>query len=115
MSELSNATAARTRSETGKRGRDLTARMEFVVEMDEKPIMYIFERPLSTLRQKKVTVPISDARPHRDYISLNREGFILARHESKVSNFHDPEEIARVHLPEIERLMMEVTDSSHAV
>lgn len=47
--------------------------------------------------------------------SLVREGVTVMRHQSVVRDFDDPDEIARVYLPELERLLLEWTGAAQIV
>jgi hypothetical protein len=42
-------------------------------------------------------------------------GFMLTRHETKVSNFYDPDEVRTVYYPEVVQLMKNVTGTSKVV
>ena len=52
-----------------------------------------FREPLMTVR---------DARPCRESLSLEREGFVLVNHETQVQDCYDPRELKSVYYPEIE-------------
>jgi len=60
-------------------------------------------------------VAIENARGRADPPRLDREGFTLVDHPSEVKDFLDPEEVQRVYVPEVERLVCEVTGASAAV
>jgi hypothetical protein len=87
----------------------ILAPLNFLVPMAEKPIAYNYEPPPGTLvrtgRNVEYQVRIRDARPLIDRLSLDREGFVLLRHQSAVSNFYDEEQIASIYYPECERVM----------
>jgi hypothetical protein len=55
---------------------------------------------------------IRDARPIARWLSLEREGFRLARRPSAVRDFHDEAEIRAVYYPEVERLVAEATGAA---
>ena len=50
-------------------------------------------------------VVIRDARRAGDQFTLDREGFRFVRHDTKVSDFFDEDEIRRVYYPEMEALV----------
>ncbi len=51
-------------------------------------------------RQHLMTV--RDARPCRESLSLEREGFVLVDHETQAQDFYDPRDLKSVYYPEIE-------------
>ena len=61
------------------------------------------------------TVDIEDARSWPAPPDLDREGFMLTRHESAVQNFRDDAEVARLHPAEIEKLLLQVTGADRVV
>src|SRR5260370_15571846 len=58
--------------------------------------------PKSTALPEPRQVPIFDARPIAENISLDREGFALVRHPTRVRDFHDDREITSVYYPAAE-------------
>lgn len=54
-------------------------------------------------------VAIRDARAIAERLDIDREGFVLARHETKVRDFYDQAEVAAVYEPELEALVGSVT------
>jgi hypothetical protein len=58
---------------------------------------------------------ISDARPIAPQLSLDREGFILRRHETEVRDFYDKAEVERVYYPEVEALVRSQTGAEKIV
>ena len=54
-------------------------------------------------------LPVYDARPLRSELSPDREGFILSRHESPVSEFYDAGQVKTIYYPEIEELAINKT------
>ena len=61
------------------------------------------------------SVLIHDARAVLDQLSLERQGFILCRHETAVTNFFDEKEVRAIYYPEVEQLLKEVTGAARAV
>lgn len=51
------------------------------------------------------TVSVSDARSLVPQLSIDREGFALVPHETRCSDFYDPDVVAREYNPEIEALI----------
>ncbi|HZC55841.1 MAG TPA: CmcJ/NvfI family oxidoreductase [Xanthobacteraceae bacterium] len=50
-------------------------------------------------------VLIHNGRPHADDFVLDRSGFRFLRHDTKMANFYDEDEIRRVYYPEMEALI----------
>src|SRR5580693_8966866 len=50
-------------------------------------------------------VIIHNGRPHINTFTLERDGFRFARHDTKVADFYDEEQIRRVYYPEMEDLI----------
>ena len=50
-------------------------------------------------------VAIRNGRPHAGAFVLDRDGFRFVRHDTKVKDFLDPDEIKRVYYPEMEALI----------
>jgi hypothetical protein len=61
------------------------------------------------------SMPIYDARPLADSLSLDVEGFVLKRCSSAVSDFYDPAGVRSVYYPEVEQLVKEVTGAAKVV
>ena len=99
--------------------KSITAPLNFLVPMAEKPVAYNYEPPpgvpVRTGESEEHWVKIRDARPLIGQLSLDREGFVLLRHQSAVQNFYDEEEIARVYYPECERAIKEATGAARVV
>src|SRR6476660_997298 len=60
-------------------------------------------------------VPIHNARLHAEPFALDREGFRFRRHDTKVADFFDEDEIRRVYYPEMEALVKEESGASRVV
>jgi hypothetical protein len=58
---------------------------------------------------------IADMRAFPEPPSLAREGVTLVHHKSAVRDFDDVDEIARVYLPELQRLLLELTGATRVV
>jgi hypothetical protein len=50
-------------------------------------------------------VRIADGRPVNDRLSIEREGFRLVRHDTRMVDFYDADELRAVYYPEIEQLV----------
>src|SRR5271165_5432666 len=61
------------------------------------------------------SVTVRDARSLIERPSLEREGFRLVTHATRVTNFFDPAEVRSVCYPEIEYILREATGATRAV
>lgn len=92
---------------------DIQAPLTFIVPQDSKP--YFKSSALTGgaaevfFKSEERTVTIRDARAIVAGFSLDREGFILRRHETAVKDLYDDKEVKRVYNPEIEALLKEFT------
>ena len=97
----------------------VVAPLNFLAPMAEKPVAYNYEPPPGTPqrtgRNVQYQMPIRDARPMVDQLSLDKEGFVLLHHQTAVSNFYDEEQIKSVYYPECERVMKEATGAVRVV
>lgn len=88
----------------------IEAMLNYLVDTNESPESYggVSEQEAAEKRKGKYALHemrIYDGRAIADELSLEREGFILCRHETKVENFYDEDEVRRVYYPEIEELV----------
>jgi hypothetical protein len=97
----------------------ITAPLNFLIPMAEKPVAYNYDpppgTPLRTGKNIELQVPIRNARPLVDQLSLDREGFVLLHHQTAVTNFYDEDQIRSVYYPECERVMKEATGAARVV
>ena len=56
-------------------------------------------------------VTIHNGRLHDGVFSLEREGFVLVRHETKMKDFYNEAEVKAIYYPEIEELVKRMTGS----
>jgi hypothetical protein len=61
------------------------------------------------------SIPIYDARPLADALSLDIEGFVLKRCSTAVANFYDPAQVRSIYYPEVEQLVKEATGAAKVV
>src|ERR1700758_1469254 len=99
--------------------RSVVAPLNFLVPTGEKPGAYNYQPPpgvpVRTGKSEEHWVTIRDARPLIDQLSLDKEGFVLLRHQTAVQNFYDEDEIKSVYYPECERVMKEATGAVRVV
>lgn len=65
-------------------------------------------------REKKI-VTIRNGRPDADKLRLDVEGFVLAAHDTKVTDFFDDRQLATIYTPEIERLVAKHAGASKVI
>ncbi|HEX4112788.1 MAG TPA: CmcJ/NvfI family oxidoreductase [Stellaceae bacterium] len=100
-----------------QRGNWVMASMNYLADLSVKPIVYnpppgTAAAPRRLGNYQYFDMRVHDARPRAESLSLDREGFCLTRHDTKVSNFLDEEEVRRVYYPEMDALVKQVTGAS---
>jgi hypothetical protein len=98
----------------------LEAFLNYSVDTGEKPASYggISSAEADKKRTGKYQehkMAIHDGRAVADKLSLEREGFILVRHETKVKDFYDETEVRSVYYPEIEQLVKETSGAKRVL
>jgi hypothetical protein len=87
----------------------VTAELNYLKPTPGKPRTYAYDppagEPKSTALPEAHTVPIFDARPLGESLSLDREGFALVRQSTAVKNFYDEAEVRGVYYPEAEAFL----------
>ncbi len=85
----------------------------------ERPVNYLYEPPAGVParsgRNVKHTMRIYDGRRVSDRLTLDREGFALVRHESRVINFYGADEVRLIYYPEVERLVKQALGATRVV
>jgi hypothetical protein len=93
--------------------------LNYLAPMAEKPMNLAYDPgpgvPRSTGRPEPHAMPIRDARPIADRLSLDVEGLMLVEQRSAVKDFYDEDELRRVYYPEAERVVADVTGASRVV
>jgi hypothetical protein len=95
------------------------ASLNYLTDRTEKPVNYMYQPPPGipqrTGRYAPYAMPIFNGRPVLQQLSLDTNGFMLTRHETKVVNFYDEKEVHAVYYPEVEQLMKDVTGATKVV
>jgi len=85
----------------------------YLVPTGQKPVTFLYEPSQGEAERRGVyaarSLPVADGRPIAAGLSLDAEGFALARHASALVSFNDEAAIKRIYYPEMERLVMQVT------
>ena len=89
------------------------AEINYLAATAGRPRTYTYDPPPGAPRTTKVNEPhtllIGGARPILDSISLDEEGFSLVRHESRVRDFYNEQEVRSIYYPEAESILKQVT------
>ena len=101
------------------RDHSVQALLTYTVDTGVKPVTGT-TGPDGTLRHRSGEfrdhlMTIHDARRRRDELSLEREGFVLVNHETRVDDFYDPHQLQTIYYPEIERLVAKQTGASRVL
>ena len=95
------------------------AEIMYTVDTGEKLVNETFGpnniRRRSSGAQEAKKVTIEDGRRVARELSLDRNGFVLVRHPTAVRDFFDAAQIRKVYVPEMERLVREVSGATRAV
>ena len=95
------------------------ASLNYLVDTGEKPVAYVYQPPPGTPQRTgqytQHTMPIYDGRTILEQLSLDKQGFLLKRHETAVANFYNEQEVQTVYYQEVERLVKEVTGAVKVV
>jgi len=80
-----------------------------------KALNYVKARLNYGGRSGRRLMPIHDARPLIESLSLDVEGFLLKRSTTGISNFYDPEQVRSIYYPEAEQIVKEATGADRVV
>ena len=91
----------------------VVAPLNFYVDDGSVPVNLVTEQGLQRGGEYRAhPVAIENGRLLRDTLSLERQGFELWEHKTKVGNFFDSAEIERTYNPEVEALIKRATGAS---
>ncbi len=90
----------------------IEAMLNYLIDTGDKPASYGGVGAAEADQKRKgkyqeYKIPVYDGRAIADRLSLDREGFILVKHETKVTNFYDEAEVRAIYYPETEQLVKE--------
>jgi hypothetical protein len=98
----------------------IEAFVNYSVNTGEKPASYggissaeADKKRTGKYREHKM--PIRDGRSVAHTLSLEREGFILIRHETRVKDFYDETEVRSIYYPEIEQVVKEASGAKRVL
>jgi hypothetical protein len=78
-------------------------------------IFYPAERHRSHMPAEAHRMPLYDMRAVRDLLSFERNGFVLVERPTQAIDFVDPDAVTSRYLPEVERLVMELTGAEKTI
>ena len=85
------------------------ASINYQGEMEGRPAYYATDYSRDRLALVSEKVAIRDLRDRKGATSLDEEGFMLVDHRTAVRDFHNDDDVANIYIPEVERLMLEIT------
>jgi hypothetical protein len=89
------------------------APVNYLESNGERPVTYLYEPPagvpVRSGTSTKHWMKIQNGRRVLNQLTLDRQGFAFVRHQTRISNFYDREEVKRVYYPEVEDLVKQVT------
>jgi hypothetical protein len=97
----------------------IEATVNYLLDTGEMPVTYVAvpgsadTRSSSTLDPRRVT--IRNGRRQADQLILDRNGFRFVRHNTKVADFYNEDEVRRVYYPEMEALVKRESGASRVV
>ncbi|MDT8397046.1 MAG: CmcJ/NvfI family oxidoreductase [Pseudomonadales bacterium] len=94
--------------------KQIQAPIRYVVK-GEATIFYPAEREKSYWPADDHIMTITDMRPLRHEISVEKNGFALLTHNTAVRNFFDPEEVKTVFMPEVIELALRINGAARAI
>lgn len=92
----------------------IEAMLNYLIDTGDKPASYggVSTAVADQKRKGKYQehkMPVFDGRAIADHLSLEREGFILVKHETQVKDFFDQAEVRSVYYRETERLVQQLS------
>jgi hypothetical protein len=97
----------------------VTAELNYLAPLAERPRTYAYDLPAGEPRTNTVPephlLPIHDARAINGIVSLDTTGFSLVKHQSRVQDFYDDEEVKKVYYGEAEALLKSFTGAHRVV
>ena len=106
-------------SVTVESGEHVVATLNYLASSEERPIFYAYPAPSGVPQYggevAAKTLPIFNARARSESPSLDRNGFQLVPHHSRVSDFSDDGIIREIYYPETEDLIRQATGAVKVV
>ena len=83
--------------------------VNYLGDMDELPVFYSENIQNNNLNLVEHGITVHDARPIREQLDLERDGFMLVDHKSAVTDFRNADEVLWVYRDEISELISGLT------
>jgi len=116
---MSHDTMLEPRTGRDQVGAWVSASMNYLADLSIKPVTRNppqgTGQPLRIGNYQNFPVRVHDARPIAGSLSLDRHGFALTRHDTKVVDFYNEDEVRRVYYPEMDTLVKRETGASGVV
>lgn len=97
----------------------IRARFNYIVDTGVPPVRYIdwpeMAHKAVPPQYQQHEMNVRDGRPLRDTFQLDRHGFVFVAHHTRVGDFTDEAERARVYDPEVQALIKKHSGASHVV
>ena len=97
---------------------EIEATLNYLVDTGEKIVTEAGPGGTADMRGGRLDprhVIIHNGRPHAGEFVLDREGFRFIRHDTKVSEFYNEDEVRRIYYPEMEALVKAESGASRVV
>lgn len=92
----------------------MKSELNFVTPRPDGTVKFVLDNGWTGTRQRPVCVDLRDVSPSADTLSLGREGFVLTRIESAVTDYADAAQIEAAWKPAAEKMILEVTGAKWA-
>ncbi|MBM4259835.1 MAG: methyltransferase [Deltaproteobacteria bacterium] len=94
--------------------------LNYIIDSGDKPVTASnspgqVRKTENTGKYEAREVTIGNGRLHDGVFSLEREGFVLVRHETKVQDFYSEAEVKAIYYPEIEELVKRMTGADRVL
>ncbi len=89
--------------------------VNYLGDMDEVPVFYAQNYEANNLNLIEHTITVHDARAIGNQLALEKDGFMLVEHETRVQDFRNAGEVERIHKPEIEALIRELSGADKVI
>ncbi|HYD06132.1 MAG TPA: CmcJ/NvfI family oxidoreductase [Reyranella sp.] len=93
--------------------------LSFIIPDGRKPFSHQYDpppgQPVRSHQYESRKVFIQDGRPLADAFSIDREGFALVPHVTKVADLYDEVELKKAYYPETEALLKAETGAAHVL
>ena len=96
----------------------IEATLNYLIDTGEKIVTAAGPGGVADMRGGRLDphkVTIRNGRPRAQDLVLDREGFRFIRHDTKVADFYDDDDVRKVYYPEMEALVKAESDASRVV